>query len=330
MILTRAPMRIPLGGGGTDLPSYYSRYGGFLLSAAITKYVYVVLNKPTVDGLIRLKYSQSETVKSINEIRHRVFREALRFIGIDRGVEIATLADAPAGTGLGSSGSFTVALLAALHAFKRKPNSPQTLAEEAYEIERIRAGIPGGKQDQYLAAFGGLICLNIDKTGKVTVSPLDIDPYTLERLKSNLLLFYTGITRRSSKIQKEQDENTENAVPEVIESLHRTKKIGLDIKKALERGDLDRFGELLHQHWENKKIRSHEISNSKIDYWYKIARDNGALGGKILGAGGGGFFVFYCNDEESKRNIRRALAKEGLREADYDFDFEGAKVLVNF
>jgi len=328
IILTRAPGRIPLGGGGTDLPSYYSRYEGFLVSIAINKYTYIMINKTTVDNLIRLKYSQSEKVESIDMIRHVGFRETLKFMGIESGIEIATMTDAPLGTGLGSSGSFTVALLTALHAFKRQHTDVLTLAQEACDIEINRAGMATGKQDQYVAAIGGIVCLEFGKNGHVKVIPVNIHSYTLEKLKSNLLLFYTGISRESFKIQTDQIRNTEEDVQEVVESLHRTKEIGLEIKNVLERGDLDRFGQLLDLHWENKKKRSTKISNPQIDRWYNTAKENGALGGKIMGAGGGGFFAFYC-PEEKKNRVREALAAEGLREMDYQFDLEGAKLLVN-
>jgi D-glycero-alpha-D-manno-heptose-7-phosphate kinase len=328
IILTRAPGRIPLGGGGTDLPSYYTRYGGFLVSIAINKYTYIMINKTTVDNLIRLKYSQSEIVDNVDVINHVGFRETLKFMGIESGIEIATMTDAPLGTGLGSSGSFTVALLTALHAYKRQHVDALTLAQEACDIEINRAGMATGKQDQYLAALGGIVCLEFVENGEVKVIPVNIHSYSLEKLKANLLLFYTGISRESFKIQKDQIRNTEEDVQDVVESLHRTKEIGLEIKKVLEKGDIDRFGELLDLHWENKKRRSDKISNLKIDKWYRTAKENGALGGKIMGAGGGGFFAFYCPDE-AKNKVREALAAEGLREMDFQFDMEGAKLLVN-
>jgi D-glycero-alpha-D-manno-heptose-7-phosphate kinase len=238
------------------------------------------------------------------------------------------MTDAPTGTGLGSSGSFTVALLAALHAFKRKQVDSLILAQEACDIEIKRANMATGKQDQYLAALGGIVCLSFDKKGNVKVNPLNIHQDTLKELKSNLLLFYTGIFRESFEIQKEQIKNTEDNIQEVVDSLHKTKEIGLEIKDVLEKGNLDRFGELLDLHWENKKKRSEKISNPKIDKWYQVAKENGALGGKIMGAGGGGFFVFYCPDE-TKNRVRKAMITEGLREMDYDFDMEGVKVLIN-
>jgi D-glycero-alpha-D-manno-heptose-7-phosphate kinase len=329
MIVTRAPLRIPLGGGGTDLPSYYSKYGGFVLSAAINKYVYISLNRPQVDDLIRVKYSKSETVRAVDEIRHELVREALRLTGVERGIEIVSMADVPAGTGMGSSGSFLVALLRALHAFKREHVPPLQLAEEACRIEIDMVGSPVGKQDQYIAAFGGITCFDIDREGVVTVNPIRMSAHQLDELRNSLLLFYTGIERRALDILEDQKRDTMQSKEEVVESLHRTKELGLEIKEALEAGDLDRFGELMDVHWQNKKRRSTKISDPRIDRWYEVARDNGALGGKLIGAGGGGFFLFYCPNAH-KGQLRRAMAEEGLREMAFEFDFEGAKVLVDF
>ena len=329
MILARAPLRIPIGGGGTDLPSYYSRFGGFVLSAAVNKYVYITINRPQVDDLIRVKYSKSETVADLNEVQHELVREAMRLTGIERGVEIVSLADIPAGTGMGSSGSFLVALLRALHALKREHVSPYQLAEEACRIEIEIVGSPAGKQDQYTATFGGLTSFEIAPNGRVLVTPLPLSNHHLDELRGSLLLFYTGIERRSLDILEDQKRDTAHASADVLESLHRTKRLGLEIKVSLEAGDLARFGELLDEHWQNKKRRSAKISDLRIDRWYDLARDNGALGGKLIGAGGGGFFLFYCPTSR-KKQLREVMAREGLREMAFDFDFEGAKVLVDF
>jgi D-glycero-alpha-D-manno-heptose-7-phosphate kinase len=329
VILARAPLRVPIGGGGTDLPSYYSRFGGFVLSAAINKYVYISINRPQVDDLIRVKYSKSETVSDLDEIQHELVREALRLTGVDRGVEIVSLADIPAGTGMGSSGSFLVALLRALHALKHEHVPPSQLAEEACRIEIEIVGTPAGKQDQYIAAFGGMTCFEIASDGRVLVAPLPLSAHHLDELRSSLLLFYTGIERRSPDILEDQKQDTTQAKEGVLDSLHRTKELGLEIKGSLEAGDLHRFGELLDVHWQNKKRRSAKITDPRIDRWYEVARDNGALGGKLMGAGGGGFFLFYCPNSH-KRHLREVMASEGLREMPFDFDFEGAKVLVDF
>ncbi len=329
MIITRAPLRISLGGGGTDLPSYYSKYGGFILSAAIDKYVFINLNRLKIDDFIRLKYSKTEQVNTIQEIQHPLLREALRLTGVDSGLEIASMADVPAGTGLGSSGSFLVSLLVALHTLKREHISTQDLAEEACHIEIDIVGQPVGKHDQYLAAFGGLTCLDIAPDGKVAVSPLEISSHDLDELRNSILLFYTGILRPSFDILSDQKEDTSKGAQEVVDSLHTTKELGLEIKRALEKGNLKYFGELLDVHWQNKKRRSGKISNPDIDRWYEVAKANGALGGKIMGAGGGGFFMFYCPNDR-KAQLRRAMAREGLREMSINFDLEGARVLMNF
>ena len=329
MIVARAPLRIPLGGGGTDLPSYYSDYGGFVLSAAINKYVYISINRPQVDDLIRVKYSKSETVETLNEVQHELVREAMRLTGVERGLEIVAMADVPAGTGMGSSGSFLVALLRAFHAVRHEHVPPGQLAEEACRIEIEMVGSPVGKQDQYVAAFGGISCFEIARSGEVAVNRLPLNNHRLDELRGNLLLFYTGIQRRAMDILEDQKHDTTHSKEDVVESLHKTKALGLEIKAALEAGDFNRFGELMDVHWQNKKRRSTKISDPQIDRWYDLARDNGALGGKLIGAGGGGFLLFSCSNSH-KRQVREAMAEEGLREMPFDFDFEGAKVLVDF
>ena len=329
MILARAPFRISLGGGGTDLPSYYSRYGGFILSAAINKYLHIYVNRPSADEFIRVKYSRYEQVTSPEEVQHDLVRPALKLLNLNGSLEIASMADVPAGTGLGSSGTYLVALLTALHDLKREKVPTQALAEMACHIEIDLAGHPVGKHDHYLAAFGGITCLDIGTDGRVKVNPLDISITTVEEFRNNVLLFYTGITRTSRDILNEQKEDTQHKDTKVVDSLHRTKELGYRIKETLEEGDLERFGLLLDEHWENKKRRSDKISDSRIDHWYEVAKQNGTLGGKIMGAGGGGFFMFYSPNNHKVR-LRKALAAEGLREMSYDFDFEGAKVLVNF
>lgn len=328
MIITRAPLRIPLGGGGTDLPSYYQEYGGFILSAAIDKYIFINLNRPKTDDLIRLKYSETEIVERLDEVKHPLFREALRECGVSANVEIASLADVPAGTGMGSSGSFLVALLTALHTLQRQNIPTQSLAEKACTIEIDRAAQPVGKHDQYLAAFGGLTCLEIERDGHVHVRPLEAPLHTFEELRNCTLIFYTGIVRRSFDILQEQQRGTAAGDRSVIDSLHTTKQIGLEIRKALEGGNLDEFGRLLDVHWQNKKRRSSKISDGHLDELYELAKKNGAIGGKLMGAGGGGFFLLYVPNGK-KPKLRAAMAAAGLREMPFDFDFEGAKVLLN-
>jgi len=329
MILARAPYRISLGGGGTDLPSYYQKHGGFILSAAVNKYLYIYVNRPAADDFIRLKYSRYEQATSPDEIEHDLVRPALKLLNLSGSLEIASMADVPAGTGLGSSGTYLVALLTALHDLKRERIPTQALAEMACHIEMEIAGHPAGKQDPYLAAFGGFTCLDIDRDGRVKVSPLDISITAVEEFRNHVLLFYTGQTRSSSEILEAQRQDTGRGESSVIDSLHRTKELGYQVKEALETGDLEGFGRLLDEHWQNKKRRSSKISDANLDRCYEMVKSGGGLGGKIMGAGGGGFFMFYC-PPASKAGVRRALAQEGLREMPYDFDYEGAKVLVNF
>jgi D-glycero-alpha-D-manno-heptose-7-phosphate kinase len=328
LIITRAPLRIPLGGGGTDLPSYYSEHGGFILSAAIDKYIFINVNRPKTDDSIRLKYSETEIVERIDQVRHPLFREALRETGIESNIEIASLADVPAGTGMGSSGSFLVALLTALHTLKRQNIPTQALAEEACTIEIDRAGQPVGKHDQYLAAFGGITSLEIERDGTVHVHPLEASLHTVEELRNNTLIFYTGIVRRSFDILQQQTKDTQAGERSVVDSLHTTREVGLKIKRALETADLDEFGRLLDVHWQNKKKRSSKISDSHLDDVYELAKKNGALGGKLMGAGGGGFFLFYAPNGR-RPSLRKAMANAGLREMSFDFDYEGSKVLLN-
>jgi D-glycero-alpha-D-manno-heptose-7-phosphate kinase len=328
MIITRAPFRIPLGGGGTDLPSYYREHGGFLFSAGIDKYMYICVNQPIVDDLVRMKYSQTEIVNTVDEVQHELAREALRLLGFKNAIEIVSMADVPAGTGLGSSSCYLVGLLQALHTLKRDFVPLQALAEEACRIELETLGRPIGKQDQYLAAFGGLSVLDIARDGAVTVRNARVSRATIDDLEKNMLIFYTGQTRSTLDILAGQSRATEEKDPTVVESLHRIKAIGYRILEAFEAGDLTRFGQLLDEHWESKKRLSSKVSDPRLDGLYRLARENGALGGKITGAGGGGFFVFYCEDGAAR--LRRAMAQEGLREMRYRIDFEGTKVISNF
>ncbi len=328
MISTRAPLRIPLGGGGTDLPSFYEGFGGFVVSVAIDKYVYIQLNKLKIEDFIRVKYANTELVSNPKEIKHPLLREALIHSGISTGVEISAMSDVPGRTGMGSSGSFTVALLTALHAFKKETASKKQLAEEAFYVEAGCAKQPTGKQDPFLGAFGGLTCLEIDRSGEVTVSPLKLGKNIQRELASSLLVFFTGIQRESFDILSEQVSSTRAGNAATLESLHETKKIGYRIRDALTDGNLDQFGHLLDQHWQNKKKRSTNMSNTDIDRWYQMGRNAGALGGKILGAGGGGFLMFYC-PTEYRRKLRQLMANEGLREMRFCIDNEGATILLN-
>lgn len=328
MILARAPLRIPLGGGGTDLPSYYSRFGGFFLSAAIDKYVFVAVNRPASDDLIRLKYSKSEEVQHVDELEHDLVRASLSELKLNRNIEIASMADVPAGTGMGSSGSYLVALLVALHTLKRDHQPRWELAEQACHIEIDLAGHPVGKQDQYVAVWGGLNCYEVNVNGDVTVTALKVPTYALEDLERCVLLFNVGQTRKSDLILSEQKRDTDAMRTAVVESLHRTKELGLAIKESLEQGDLVAFGRLLHRHWTNKKTRSPQISDERINRIYDLAREKGALGGKLMGAGGGGFLMLLA-EQSCVRRVREAVASEGIRQMPFKFDLEGAKTLLD-
>ncbi|MFM9106116.1 MAG: galactokinase [Chloroflexota bacterium] len=325
MIIARSPLRISLGGGATDLPSYYREHGGFVVAAAIDKYVYVTVNQTFVDELI-LKYSRVERVRAIDDIEHPLVREALRITGTAPSrIEITSMADIPAGTGLGSSGSFSTALLKALHAHGRTFTDPASLAEQACHITIDVLGEPVGKQDEYIASFGGLTCFTYLPDGRVEVTPLAIDPLTLSDLEDHLLLFFTGYSRPASAILREQDVRSKANDQEMIENLHFIKDIGLRSKAALEAGNLVAFGELMNVHWEHKKRRAANMSNGEIDAWYELGRKHGAIGGKLIGAGGGGFLMFLAED---RTRLRRAMRGAGLTEVRYGFDFEGARIVV--
>jgi D-glycero-alpha-D-manno-heptose-7-phosphate kinase len=326
MIIARSPLRISLGGGGTDLPSYYREHGGFLIAAAIDKYVYVTAMRPFTPGIF-LKYSELERADSAAEVRHPIIREALQMLEFtEPQIEITALADIPAGTGLGSSGSFTTALLRALCAFKRQLIHPEALAELACHLEIERLGEPIGKQDQYIAAYGGITCFDFHPDDKVSARPLNLGPETLYNLEDNLLLFFTGFSRSASSILADQKVRTRRNDAEMLNNLHYVKELGYRSLEALESGDPVRFGELMHEHWEHKKKRSGGMSNPRIDEWYALARKNGAIGGKLVGAGGGGFLMFYTEEREQ---LKEAMAMVGLEEVRFRFDFEGARISVD-
>ena len=324
MIITRSPLRISLGGGGTDLPSYYRAHGGFLIAAAIDKYIYVNVHRRFVDGFL-LKYSQLEEAATIEDVKHPIIREALKLAGVrERNLEITSMADIPAGTGLGSSGSFTTALLKALHALGKNLVHPAELAAQACEIELEKLGEPIGKQDQYIAAFGGITCFKFTPDGQVEAWPLKISQETLYDLEDNLLLFFTGYARSASIILKEQDDKSKQADKAMMENLHFVKDLGQQSQAALESDNLPEFARLMDVHWQRKKERSQSMSNQDINVWYDCAMANGALGGKLIGAGGGGFLMFYAKD---KARLRHALREKGLKEVRFRFDFEGTKIL---
>src|ERR1700675_2724804 len=297
MIITRSPLRITLGGGGTDLPSYYREHGGFLIAAAIDKYIYINVHRRFVDGFL-LKYSHLEEAATIGDIKHPIIREALRLAGVqERNLEITSMADIPAGSGLGSSGSFTTALLKALHALRKNLVHPAELAEQACHIELEKLREPIGKQDQYIAAYGGITCFKFMPEGQVEAWPLKISEETLYNLEDNLLLFFSGYSRTAGSILQEQRTKTLAADKSMVDNLHFVKDLGRQSQRALESGDLKELGRLMDVHWQRKKERSGSMSNPQINEWYDCAMASGALGGKLIGAGGGGVVMFYVVGE---------------------------------
>jgi D-glycero-alpha-D-manno-heptose-7-phosphate kinase len=324
MLITRTPLRISIAGGGTDLPSYYERFGGFLISAAINKHIYIGVNKTFTPDYL-LKYSALERVGTIDEIEHPILREALRLHQVEPAVEIVSLADIPAGTGLGSSGSFTVGLLRALHALKREHVSASDVAEEACFIEMSLLHQPIGKQDQYIAAYGGLTCFEFEPDGNVRVEALRISNGTLCELEDHLLIFFTGYSRSSETMLQDQKKRTEGNDAAMIDNLHFVKELALQTKEALESGDTAKYGAIMHEHWLHKRKRTKGMSNESIDRWYEAGRANGALGGKLIGAGGGGFLMFFAED---RNRLRRAMREAGLEEVRFQFDHEGSTVTV--
>ena len=325
MVITRSPLRVSLGGGGTDLPSYYREFGGFLVAAAIDKYVYLTQHRTFQPGII-VKYSKLERADHVDQIEHPIVREALKLTGVtDPHLELTSMADIPGGTGLGSSGSFTTALLKALHTSKKSLVSPAELAEQACDIELNKLGEPIGKQDQYIAAVGGITAFTFHKDGRVEYRPARISEETLFNLEDNLLLFFTGYSRSASAILKDQNEKSKANDQAMLDNMHFTKELGYKSLECLETGNLDEFARLMDVHWQRKKIRSAGMSNPVINDWYDHAMSNGALGGKLIGAGGGGFLMFYAGD---KKKLRHAMREKGLQEVRFRFDFEGTKVVA--
>lgn len=357
MILVRAPFRLPLGGGGTDLPSYYRKYEGFLITSAINKYMYISINEPAIVNKIKLNYSKTEIVglNDIHLIKHDIIRETLKYLNVKRPIEISSMADLSAGTGMGSSSSYTVALLQGLNTMLRRHIPIQELAEEACKVEIDLIGKPIGKQDQYAAAFGGINQIEIDKTGNVSVSPLILDPEIRYEMENRLMMFYTNIERDANEILGEQSkkiageinnldkqvileentfknentkQNSEEKDNSTVIAMHKIKEIGYEVKNALLNGNVCEFGRLLNEHWLVKKSVSNKMSNSDIDNWYNLAMENGALGGKVMGAGGGGFMLF-CVSNGKRKILRKTLENAGLKYMDFKFDWEGVKTLVN-
>jgi len=323
MIISRTPLRISFAGGGSDIKSYYQYGYGSVVSTAIDKYMYVAVNK-TFDHHIRVIYSKIEYVDHINEIEHNLAREGLKLAGINQGgLDIAYMGDmlpAHTGSGLGASSSLTVGILNTLHTYKGKPVSAETLARKACQIEIEILDRPIGKQDQYAAAFGGLNYIQFNRNERVTVTPIICQQATMKKLKQNLLLFYTGLKTQSDNILTEQTANTQNN----SSVLGRMVELAEQLKYTLENNNLTEFGNILHEGWLLKQKLATRITNDTIDNYYQKAREAGAIGGKILGSGGGGFILLYC-EEENQTSVRRAL--NGLREAPFNFELEGSKIV---
>jgi D-glycero-alpha-D-manno-heptose-7-phosphate kinase len=327
VIVSRAPFRFSLGGGGTDLPAYYRQYGGFVVSAAIDSYMYVTANQRFYPS-IRLAYSETELVDDVAGIRHPIFREALKMTGISSGIELTSVADLPSNSGLGSSSSFTVALLNALHAYKRELVTCERLAREACELEMERLAEPVGKQDQYIAAYGNVTAFTIARDGSVAVEPVPVENAVLERLQNNLLIMYSGTERPAKLVLTEQGQRLEDADPATLAGMHRIKALGRDVYDLLVRGEVDHYGELLHEHWQHKRGLASKMTDETLDQHYAAARKAGAVGGKLIGAGGGGFFMFYVRPGQRDR-VQETLKARGLRPLRFGFDRQGARILLN-
>ena len=328
MIVSRAPVRFSLGGGGTDLPSYALEHGGFLVAAAIERYVFVAANRRFYDT-IRLAYSKTETVDSVDQIEHRIFRETLRFTGVKSGIELVTVADVPSNSGLGSSSTFTVALLNALHAYNRNFVSSEQLAREACQIEIDILKEPIGKQDQYIAAYGGITAFTFNKDGTVIPERVDVSADVVDELETNLTIFYSGVERAASSVLKEQGRQIRENKDDTVKRMHRIKELGYETRDLLLKGDVDRYGEMLHEHWTNKRKLASNMTDPVIDEHYEAARAAGAIGGKLMGAGGGGFFMFYARPAD-KRRLWDVMSKRGLKPLRFRFDQDGARIIANF
>jgi D-glycero-alpha-D-manno-heptose-7-phosphate kinase len=320
VVFSRAPLRISLGGGGTDLPSYYREHGGFLVSGAIDKYAYM-LTHTSFQRRYRMKYAELEEVEEISQIRHPILRETLLRHWCGSPLEIASVADVPAGTGMGSSGAYTVCLLKALARARRTSVTPSELAEAACQIEIDVLGEPVGKQDPYVAAHGGICAYTFNPDGSVLVESLEIAPIALRRMRDQLLLFYTGEARAAKRVLSDQDTRSKAGETQMLENLHHTKQLGLQSRELLRGGRLEEYAELMHEHWEHKRRRSPGMSDERIDGLYALARRNGVIGGKLVGAGGGGFLLLYTSRPE---DTRRAMAAMNAPEMAFDFEFSGA------
>jgi D-glycero-alpha-D-manno-heptose-7-phosphate kinase len=323
--MTRTPLRISIGGGGTDLPSYYREFGGFVISAAIDKYAYISIHESFTPGYI-LKFSETQTVSTIAEIRHPLIREAFQMHSVPSPLELVSITDVPAGTGLGSSGSFLVGMLHAIHANMHHPVTAEMLAREAIDIEMNRLQEPVGKQDQYIAAYGGLLCQTYHEDDTVSLAPLQMTRAAVHELHESLMLFFVGYTRASATLLEDQRSKSRQHDRDMLDSLHFTKQLGRQIQQVLEASDIASFGQLMHEHWLRKRTRSPGMSSGRIDELYDLARSQGgATGGKLVGAGGSGFLLFQTND---RRRLRAVMTAAGLLELNFGFDFDGSVIML--
>jgi D-glycero-alpha-D-manno-heptose-7-phosphate kinase len=335
MLIVRSPVRVSFGGGGTDLPAYYEKHGGVVLSVAINKYFYSIVTK-RMDDKVQVISADLRIIETWEDIARMEVKggdldiplAAMRDLGIHTPLNLFLASEVLPGTGLGSSASVCVNILTALAAYLQVPMTKYELAERAFHIARNVLRMPVGKQDEYAASFGGLNCISFHQDGRTSVDPLVLAPDVLRELQSSLMLFFTGASHNSWSILKAQECSTKKTVGPAIDSLHEIRSLAKKMRTALLAGNLREFGGFLDESWQAKRKVSDQISNSRIDHLYDIATKNGALGGKITGAGGGGFLLLYCEASEQER-VRLALAEEGLREMAFDFDFQGVRVLVN-
>ncbi len=323
MIISRTPLRISFMGGGSDLPAFYEHEPGSVISTAINKYIYITVNKK-FDRQIRASYSITEIVDHLGELKHELIRESMRLTGVEEGIEITSISDIPsAGTGIGSSSSYTVGLLNALYAYQGVYAGAERLANDACKIEIEICRKPIGKQDQYIAAYGGLQCIRFNPDGGVWVDPIVCKPETKTEIQRRLLLFYTGITRSADTILEDQKQSTLNN-PQVRGTLRNMSQMAQAMRGMLCANGLDNFGELLHEGWMLKKTVAAGISNSRVDEWYELAKKYGAVGGKLLGAGGGGFLLLYAHPDNHAAIIS-ALAE--LRHVPFRFEPQGSRII---
>ncbi len=322
MIISQTPLRISFAGGGSDIPAFYKKSPGAVVSTAINKYIYITVNKK-FDNQIRASYTSTETVSHPDELKHELIRESLKLAGIYNGIEITSISDIPSGTGLGSSSTFTVGLINALNAYSGTYSSPRDLAENACNIEIIKCHKPIGKQDQYASAYGGLNFIEFNTSGEVNVTPIIIKPNKFETLEKNLLLMYTGITRSADTILSDQNKNVSKG-DAAFSDLKQMVELAKELNKSLSAGDLNKFGEIMDENWNLKKKLTKQMSNPQIERWYELGKKNGALGGKILGAGGGGFLLFYAPASKHSKIID-ALPK--LAPTPFKFESNGSRIV---